>query len=65
MTAPDGSAVVYVMQGSTTVPISVGMTLQNGYRVDEIKQDAIHLSFAPLNTKTQLALPAAPSFEVR
>jgi hypothetical protein len=44
MTAPDGSQVVFVAVGDTTVSLSVGQTLPNGYRVNAIHDRAVELS---------------------
>lgn len=65
MTAPDGSQIVFVAVGDTTLPLSVGQTLPNGYRVNAIHDRAVELSYLPLNFNTRFDLPAPPTYEIR
>lgn len=65
MTAPDGSQVVFVAVGDTTMSLSVGQTLPNGYRVNAIHDRAVELSYLPMNFNTRFDLPAPPTYEIR
>lgn len=65
MTAPDGSQIVFVAVGDTTVSLSVGQTLPNGYRVNAIHDRAVELSYLPMNFNTRFDLPAPPTYEIR
>lgn len=65
MTAPDGSQVIFVALGDTTLSLSVGQTLPNGYRVNAIHERSVELSYLPMNFHTRLDLPAPPTYEIR
>jgi hypothetical protein len=65
MTAPDGSQVVFVAVGDTTISLSVGQTLPNGYRVNAIHDRVVELSYLPMNFNTRFDLPAPPTYEIR
>lgn len=65
MTAPDGSQVIFVALGDTTLSLSVGQTLPNGYRVNGIHERSVELSYLPMNFHTRLDLPAPPTYEIR
>lgn len=65
ITMPDGHEVIYMAYGDVSLPISVGQTLPNGYRVDAITAKAVELSYPPLNTSTRLELPEPPKYEIR
>ncbi|EJL85520.1 hypothetical protein PMI15_01765 [Polaromonas sp. CF318] len=65
MTAPDGSQIVFVAVGDTTLSLSVGQTLPNGYRVNAIHDRAVELSYLPMNFNTRFDLPAPPTYEIR
>lgn len=65
MTAPDGSQLVYVNSGNTSLTLVAGQTLPNGYRVESITAQAVELSYPPMNTTARLDLPAPPKYEIR
>jgi len=65
MTAPDGSQIVFVAVGDTTLTLSVGQTLPNGYTVNAIHDRAVELSYLPMNFNTRFDLPAPPTYEIR
>ena len=65
MTAPDGTQIVYVAFGETSLAITAGQTLPNGYRVEAINPRAVELRYPPLNTTARLDLPAPPKYETR
>jgi hypothetical protein len=65
MTGPDGKQVIFVALGDTTLSLSVGQTLPNGYRVNAIHERSVELSYLPLNFNTRLDLPAPPTYEIR
>ena len=65
MTAPDGSQVIFVAMGDTTLSLSVGQTLPNGYKVNAIHERSVELSYLPMNFHTRLDLPAPPTYEIR
>lgn len=65
MMTPDGRHVVYVAYGETSLAITAGQSLPNGYRVDAITSRAVELSYPPLNTTAQLELPEPPRYEIR
>jgi hypothetical protein len=65
MTAPDGSQVVFVAVGDTTLSLSVGQTLPNGYKVTAIHDRALELSYLPMNFDTRFDFPAPPTYEIR
>jgi len=65
LTAPDGSQVVYVAYGETSLAITVGQSLPNGYRVNAITSRAVELSYPSLNITAQLELPEPPKYEIR
>ena len=65
MTAPDGSLVVYAAFGETSLALTTGQSLPNGYRVEAITARAVELSYPPLNTTARLDLPEPPKYEIR
>lgn len=65
MVAPDGSTAVLVLSGEGSLLLRAGEVLSNGYRVESIDAQAVHLSYPPLGTQARLALPAPPRFETR
>lgn len=65
MTAPDGIQMVYVTYGDTSISLTTGQTLPNGYRVEAITARAVQLSYPPLNTTARIDLPEPPKYEIR
>lgn len=65
ISAPDGSQVIYVSFGDTSMPVSTGQVFPNGYRVEAIGPRAIELSYPPMNTTARLELPDPPKYETR
>lgn len=65
ITNPDGKQTIYVSFGETSMGIEKGTILPNGYRVENISEDAIELNFLALNTTARLPIPPAPRYETR
>lgn len=65
MTRPDGGDTVYVSYAGTSMPIVVGQSLPNGYRIETISPRAIELSYPSLKTTVRIDLPDAPKYEIR
>lgn len=65
MTSPDGSQMIFVSTGDSSLSLSVGQTLPNGYTVSAIHDRAVELSYQPMNFNTRLELPAPPTYEIR
>ncbi|TXT40779.1 MAG: hypothetical protein FD135_907 [Comamonadaceae bacterium] len=65
MTAPDGKQTVYATLGDTSLAMTVGQTLPNGYRVETINQSTIELSHPLLKTTARFELLAPPPFDIR
>jgi hypothetical protein len=65
MTAPNGDRLVYVASGESTVLLTQGQTLSNGYQVTSISERQVNFTYAPLGYTTQLSLPEAPRYEIR
>lgn len=65
ISAPDGSQVIYVSFGDTSMPVTIGQVLPNGYRVEAVTPQAIELSYPPMNTTARLELPPPPKYETR
>lgn len=65
MVAPDGSTVVLVLSAEGSLLLRTGQVLANGYQVESIDAQAVHLRYPPLGTQARLELPAPPRFETR
>ncbi|MCW5651989.1 MAG: hypothetical protein KIS62_19755 [Ramlibacter sp.] len=65
MTAPDGRALVFAVQGNQAVTLSPGVVLPNGYVVRSMTEAAVIFDFPALNTTAKLDIPPAPSYEIR
>lgn len=65
ITAPDGKEVIYLAYGDASMPIAVGQTLANGYKVEAITGTAVELSYPSLNATTRIELPPPPKYEIR
>ena len=65
MTTPDGSFVVYATMGDTSMALTPGLDLPNGYRVTKITARAVELSYPALNRTTRLEIPPAQKYETR
>lgn len=65
MTAPNGDRSVYVASGDSTVLLTQGQTLSNGYQVTSISERQVNFTYTPLGYTTQLSLPEAPRYEIR
>lgn len=65
MTAPNGDRMIYVASGDSTVMLTQGQTLPNGYQVTSISDRQVNFTYAPLGYTTQLSLPEAPRYETR
>lgn len=62
---PDGRDIVYLSLSETSTAIAVGQVLGNGYRVEAITDDAVQLTYAPLNVSVRFPLPPPPTHEIR
>ena len=58
---PDGVEQVLLSRGDTSVSISNGTVLDNGYVVESIAADAIALKFPPLNARAVISIPGRQS----
>lgn len=65
ITTPEGKEVIYLAYGDVSMPIAVGQTLPNGYKVDAITEKSVELSYPSLNVSTRLELPQPPQYEIR
>jgi len=65
MTGPDGALVVFAAQGPESLALRAGVVLPNGYRVDKVTPDLVHLTHTGLNVPAEFPLPPAPAFEIR
>jgi hypothetical protein len=59
MTDPSGQKLHYLANASKDVPISVGTRLDEGYVVDAISADAVHLRYPPLDVRVDIRIPPA------
>ena len=60
MTGPDGKRLVYLARGDTSIAVSVGQQLDDGYVVEAITSEAVTLLYPPLDTRIKLPVPQAP-----
>jgi hypothetical protein len=65
MVAPDGTASIMASNGSDTLTLRSGLTLPNGYRVEAIDEQAVHLSYPGLHATARLDLPPTPRYQTR
>ncbi|WP_342617565.1 hypothetical protein [Rhodoferax sp. GW822-FHT02A01] len=65
MTTPDGTTVVYMATGDTTVALTPGLDLPNGYKVLTISERAVEFSYPALGRTTRLDLPPAQKYQTR
>lgn len=65
MTAPDGSMIVLAAYGETTLALSAGLLLPNGYRVDAIETDKVRLTYPSMDALATLEIPSPPRYEIR
>lgn len=61
MTGPDGKRLVYLARGDTSISISVGQQLDDGYVVEAITLEAVTLLYPPLDTRVTLPVPQVPA----
>ena len=59
VTGPDGTQQVFLAKGDAFVPISQGATLDDGYVVDSISDDAVVLMAPKLGTRVSLSARSA------
>lgn len=59
MTAPDGTAPVFLAKDNQIVPIKVGDTLDGTYKVESVTDGQIVLVFLPIGEKVLINLPSA------
>jgi hypothetical protein len=57
--AEEGKAVAFLSRGNVNYPVRQGETLEGSYRVDEIRRDAIVLTYLPLQQQQTLATGSA------
>jgi hypothetical protein len=52
----EGKAVVFLSRGSINFAVRQGETIENTYHVDEIRKDALVLTYLPLQQQQTLAI---------
>ncbi len=57
MTGPDGSQQIILGRGETSISITKGMMLDNGYVVESISRDAVMLTYPSLEIRTSISIP--------
>jgi hypothetical protein len=65
ITEPNGKRVVFANMNDNPLTLTEGYVLPNGFRVDAIKEDAVELTYTPLNTLARFELPKSPIFDIR
>jgi hypothetical protein len=65
LVGPEGDLSIMANNGNETLTLRPGQALPNGYRVDAVNDQAVLLSYPPLNTTARLDLPSAPQWETR
>jgi hypothetical protein len=58
MTTPGGDRLVYLNSGTADIPVAVGTRLDEGYVVESIASDGVHLYYPPL--KAHAIVPMSP-----
>jgi hypothetical protein len=58
MTSPDGHHYVYLSRGNDDVPVAAGTRLDEGYVVESIAPDGVHLYYPPLKAHTVIPMPS-------
>jgi hypothetical protein len=61
----DGQRAIFANFNNETLRLTPGQVLPNGFRVDAINDDAVELTYPPLNTTARFELPKPPPFEIR
>ena len=59
MQTPQGDTLVYLSTGDTALPVKQGDTLDNGFVIDSIDDDGIHLLYPPNQQRLVIAIPPA------
>lgn len=59
MQTPQGETLVYLSAGDTALPVKKGDTLDNGFVIDSIDDDGIHLLYPPNQQRLVIAIPPA------
>jgi hypothetical protein len=58
MTSPTGEHFVYLSRGKDDIPVAVGTHLDEGYVVESIAADGVHLYYPPLKARTVIPMSA-------
>jgi hypothetical protein len=61
----DGQRAIFANFNNETLRLTAGQILPNGFRIDAINDDAVELTYPPLNTTARFELPKPPPFEIR
>lgn len=59
MQTPQGDTLVYLGAGDTALPVKQGDHLDNGFVIDRIDDDGIHLLYPPNQQRLVIAIPPA------
>ncbi|WP_293998503.1 hypothetical protein [Sphaerotilus sp.] len=59
MQTPQGETLVYLSAGDTALPVKKGDALDNGFVIDSIDDDGIHLLYPPNQQRLVIAIPPA------
>ncbi len=59
MAGPDGKLITYLTRDDTLVPITQGMELDGGFKVESIGDTEIVVNYVPLDTRTVIDTRAA------
>jgi hypothetical protein len=65
VTQADGEETVYMAYGDTTLTITEGQNLPNGYKVDAMTPKNVRFSHPQLDNPVSLDLPPPPAFQIR
>jgi len=61
MVTPDGRPMVLLARGDTAVSVQPGMMLDEGYRVQRVTAEAVHLVYPPTGAEVDIPIPPAPT----
>lgn len=57
MTDPNGKRLVYLAKADKELPVAAGMLLDEGYVVESIGADGVHLFYPPLDVRAIINIP--------
>ena len=58
---PEGKRLVYLMRGESTLTVSLGQRLDDGYIVESMTAEAVTLLYPPLDVRVVVPIPPPPS----